>query len=377
MHILVTGGAGFIGRHLVNGLIERGHAVSVVDNLDPQVHGHDAGEEPPKALHDDAQFVCLDIRNRDALGAILAEEGIQCIYHLAAAVGVGQSMYEIDHYTSVNAGGTGTLMDALANVDHDVERCIVASSNLIYGEGAARCPRCDRDWLGALRRDPAQLARGQWELRCPACDAPCTPIATPETKTPSPRSVYAETKRFEEALAMIVGDAYGIPTSVARFFNVYGAGQSLTNPYTGVFGIFVSRVACGEVPVLYEDGVQSRDLVHVDDVVDGLLRILERDGAAGERFNIGSGRATTVAELATRILDAFGIEARPEILHRYRQGDIRHCYADISKARSILGFEPNVSLETGLERFLRWAREQRAEDRFDEAGRELSRRGLV
>jgi dTDP-L-rhamnose 4-epimerase len=368
-HALITGGAGFIGSHLADTLLEHGYRVRAFDNLASQVHG--GGSTRPAYLDSEVELCIGDVRDPDAVRRAL--EGIDVVYHLAAAVGVGQSMYEIAGYTAVNNLGTAVLLEALAK--HPVSRLIVASSMSIYGEGLYRGP--DGRTYEGMERGLEQLRQGDWEVRS-ADGQQLTPMATPETKTPSLASVYALSKYDQERLCLMVGRAYGIPTVALRFFNVYGTRQALSNPYTGVLAIFAARLLNGKPPAIFEDGRQRRDFVSVFDVVRACYLALERPEAAGAAINIGSGHCFTVRDIARRLARVMGRDfLKPEITSRYRVGDIRHCFADISRARSLLGYEPQVPLDDGLRQLATWLEGQVAHDRVAEASAELAARGLT
>jgi dTDP-L-rhamnose 4-epimerase len=368
MQILITGGAGFIGSHLADDLLSRGHQVRALDNLSPQVHG---GVERPDYLHRDVELVRGDVRDRVAVRRAL--EGIDAVFHLAAAVGVGQSMYEIEHYTSTNNLGTAVLLEAILE-RKSVRRLVVASSMSLYGEGLYR------NAAGALvhgdERPLEQLRRGDWELR-DAAGAVLAPVPTPETKVPSLSSVYALSKFDQERLCLMVGRAYDLPTVALRFFNVFGTRQALSNPYTGVLAIFASRLLNDNPPLIFEDGNQRRDFVSVYDIVQACRLALEAPGAAGQAFNIGSGTSATIREVADLVGNLLGKPIAPEICGKYRHGDTRHCFADISRARAMLGYEPRVTLEQGMIELADWLKTQAARDRVAEASRELAARGLT
>ncbi len=368
MQILITGGAGFIGSHLADDLLSRGHRVRALDLLLPQVHGPDPVRPP--YLDPDVELIHGDVRDQAAV--VRALVGVDAVYHLASAVGVGQSMYEIEHYTSTNTLGTAVLLQALSRTP--VQRLIVASSMSLYGEGLYRTA------AGALvtdaERSEAQLRRGEWEP-LDADGRPLQPLPTPETKPPALSSVYALSKFGQERLCLMVGRAYAIPTVALRLFNVFGTRQALSNPYTGVLAIFASRLMNGNPPMIFEDGRQLRDFVSVYDVVQACRLALEAPGAAGSVFNIGSGQAFTVREVAELMSGVLGISIPPEIAGKYRVGDIRHCVADITLARERLGYTPAVTLEDGLVELSEWLRDQAAEDRVPEASHELASRGLT
>ncbi len=367
--ILITGGAGFIGSHLADELLAQGYEVRVLDCLLPQVHG--AGQKRPSYLSDEVQLQLGDVRDPQAIRRAL--RGVDAVFHFAAAVGVGQSMYEVAHYTSVNNLGTAVLLEALAN--HPIERLVVASSMSIYGEGAYRDP--EGNVRQVSERTPAQLERDEWEL-CDARGRVLTPLPTPETKQPAASSVYALSKYDQERLCLIVGSAYHIPTVALRFFNVYGPRQSLSNPYTGVLAIFASRYLSRRAPLIFEDGRQQRDFVNVHDVARACRLALQSPHAPGQVFNVGSGNPVTIRFIAREMADVLGWEGgEPEISGKYRVGDIRHCFADIAKARRLLGYEPQTAFRDGLVELAEWLDGQVAEDRLDLASQELAVRGLV
>jgi len=367
--ILITGGAGFIGSHLADELLSQGHEVRALDCLSPQVHGQDCRR--PDYLASDVDLHVGDVRDRDAVRRAL--KGIDAVFHFAAAVGVGQSMYQIEHYTSVNNLGTAVLLETLT--ERPVERLVVASSMSIYGEGLYRLP--DGTDTAAAERTRAQLQSGQWEPRS-AFGHALTPVATPERKRPSLSSVYALSKYDQERLSLMTGRAYNLPTVALRFFNVYGTRQALGNPYTGVLAIFAARLLNGNPPLIFEDGLQQRDFVNVKDVVRACILALQKPEAAYGVFNVGSGHAYTVREVARRMGEVLGKpQVRPEITGKYRMGDIRHCFADISHARKVLGFDPQVPFVRGLEELAEWLRGQVAMDRVAQMRAELEARGLT
>ena len=360
--VLITGGAGFIGAHAAAELLEQGWEVRALDNLTPQVH--EDGERPDY-LDPDVELVVGDVRDSDAVRRAL--DGCDAVLHLAARVGVGQSMYEIAEYTSVNTHGTAVLLEAL--LDHPVERLVVASSMSIYGEGAY-------EPAPAAERTRAQLERGEWEPRGPG-GKELRPVATPEDKQPALSSIYALTKYDQERLCLLYGAAYGVPVVALRFFNVYGPRQALSNPYTGALAIFAARLLNDRPPVIYEDGGQRRDFVNVADVARACRLALERDGADGRPVNIGSGRSATVLEIADRLGRVLGKEIEPELPGTFRAGDIRHCFANVNLAREELAFEAEVALEDGMASLAGWLEGQVATDRFDDAAAELAERGLT
>jgi dTDP-L-rhamnose 4-epimerase len=368
MRILITGGAGFIGSHLADELIRLGHDVRALDVMSPQVHGPDRAR--PGYLHPGVELLRGDVRDPAVVRQSL--EGIDVVYHFAAAVGVGQSMYELEHYISTNTLGTAVLLEAL--VRRPVQRLIVASSMSIYGEGLYT--RADGRFVEDVDRPIDQLAAGEWEPRDDV-GSPLMPLPTPETKRPSLSSIYAMSKYDQERMCLMIGRAYAIPTVALRFFNVYGTRQALSNPYTGVLAIFASRLLNGRAPMIFEDGLQRRDFVSVKDVVQACRLALDSADAAGHVFNVGSGESFTVREVAELLQECLGRRVSPEISGKYRVGDIRHCVADITQARAVLGYEPAVRLEDGLPELAEWLRDQTAEDRVADASRELALRGLT
>ncbi len=366
--VLITGGAGFIGSHLCDELLAAGYSVRVLDNLTAQVHGDVAR---PDYLSDDVELLVGDVRDRDAIRGAL--DGVDSVVHFAARVGVGQSMYEIAEYTSANSVGTGVLLEAL--LDTPPRKLLVASSMSIYGEGAYRTQAGER--FDLLERPRAQLERGEWEPLGP--DArPLVPMPTPETKRPALTSVYALNKYDQERMCLMFGAAYRVPVVALRFFNVYGPRQALSNPYTGVLAIFASRLLNRKPPIIFEDGGQRRDFVSVRDVARACRLALEGDAAGGKVLNVGSGDSVSVREIYEKLADVVGVrEIEPDITGKYRAGDIRHCFADVSRARDLLDYRPQVTLEQGMAELAGWLEGQVAEDRLEAATKELSARGLT
>jgi len=368
MRTLVTGGAGFIGSHLVRELVRRGDEVVVLDSLEEQVHG-DTTPDLPSSV----ELVVGEVGDRIAAGRALA--GVDRVVHLAAAVGVGQSMYEIARYTERNTMQTAIFLEQVVAQRPLPERLVVASSMSIYGEGEYTCPEHGR--TSVPPRPEGQLLSRQWEPYCPICGSELAPVGTSEEKALIPTSIYAITKRDHEELCLVAGAAYGIPSVALRFFNVYGPGQALSNPYTGVAAIFASRLLNGNAPIIFEDGEQSRDFIHVSDIARGILLALESEPATGHAINLGTGRPTTVIEMARALSAGLEIEIDPICNGQYRAGDIRHCFADPARARELLGFEARTSLEDGLRDLLAWLVGQEPEDHVDAAARELAARGLA
>ena len=373
MRVLITGGAGFIGSHIVDGLIERGYEVRVFDDLDAQVHS--AEHKKPAYLNPEAEFILGDVRDTEALTQAL--DKVQAVFHQAAVVGVGQSMYDIVRYVDHNTLGTANLLQILASGKFEIEKLIVASSMSIYGEGKYQCPQCGV--VFPKLRSEAQLRERRWELYCPNCLKELEPLATDEEKPLSPTSIYAINKRDQEEMCLAIGRAYGIPTVALRYFNTYGPRQALSNPYTGAAAIFSARVLKGNPPLIFEDGLQSRDLVHVKDIVQANLLALENPEANYQVFNVGTGRRITILDLAHILLDRLGHpDLEPQVVQRFRAGDIRHCYADISKAQQKIGYAPQISVEEGTSDLVQWVTEQpNVLDQVSSAVEQLDRRGLI
>jgi dTDP-L-rhamnose 4-epimerase len=368
--VLVTGGAGFVGSHLVDALLERGHRVRVLDNLDPQAH--DGGT--PRFLAADAELVAGDIRDRDAVRRSL--DGVELVLHQAGMVGNGQSMYELHRYVDVNAGGTAILMEEALRRRDTVRRIVAASSMVVYGEGMYHCD--EHGVVSPGLRAEADLMQRRWEARCPSCGGDVEAVPTREDAPLRPTSPYAISKRDCEELVIVGGRAHGLETVALRYLNVYGSRQALSNPYTGVAAVFCARLLSGRRPLLYEDGAQRRDLVHVSDVVRANLLAIEAPDAAGQAINIGTGTSLTIRELAGTLAHELGRDdLAPEISGEYRAGDIRHCWADLTRARELLGFRPLVRREAALGELATWVAGERPADRTEAAIAELRMRGLV
>ena len=366
--ILITGGAGFIGSHIVDQLIAKGHAVRVLDNIDPQVHV----KGKPGHLHAQAEFMNGDVRNIDHIKK--AMEDIEVVYHQAAAVGVGQSMYEITYYVDVNNMGTARLLDFIVNNKNNVQKIIVASSMSAYGEGAYECG-CGRKRPDL--RTEEQMAQGKWEITCDKCGEQMRPVGVTEEDEFIPNSIYALTKMDQEKMVHIIGKAYGIPSVALRYFNVYGPRQSLSNPYTGVAAIFMSRIKNDNLPLVFEDGHQTRDFVNVKDIVQANLLSLEKSAANYETFNVGSGNVTSILNIAETLTKIFGKDIQPKITSQFRKGDVRHCFADISKIKNKIDYQPSISFEEGMRELVEWGKTVEAEDKVDKAEQELREKGLL
>jgi len=367
--ILVTGGAGFVGSHTVDALLREGHSVRVFDNLDAQVH---RGSIPAYLSHA-AEFVHGDVRDIDALCSAIGD--VEVVYHFAAAVGVGQSMYEIARYMAVNTQGTANLLQALLDRGTRLEKLILASSMSIYGEGQY-C--CDEHGLVAPGPRPvAQLVARSWQVACPSCRRSVRPVATPESKQLQCSSIYALGKKDQEEMCLLFGRTYGIPVVALRYFNIYGTRQALSNPYTGVAAIFASRLMNGHAPLIFEDGEQLRDFVSVHDVVQANLLAMQRSEADGMALNIGSGQSVTIRHIAATLAAALGVQMSPEITGKYRVGDIRHCFGDILLARQRLGYSPRYQLQLAIGELVEWLRSQSAVDVVEEASNRLAAFGLT
>ncbi|HEX2920140.1 MAG TPA: SDR family NAD(P)-dependent oxidoreductase [Bacteroidales bacterium] len=368
-NVLITGGAGFIGSHLSDHLLKNGYRVKVLDNLNEQVHG--IGHHRPSYVDPDVELIVGDVRDRDAVDNAIRD--IDIVFHFAARVGVGQSMYEISQYTDVNNLGTAVILEAI--IKYPVEKLVVASSMSVYGEGSYR--KTNGETVPGHERKIEDLRRGSWELKDELNNI-MHPVATSESKIPALSSVYALSKYDQERLCLIAGRAYNFPVVALRFFNVYGTRQALSNPYTGVLAIFASRLLNNRSPLLYEDGNQRRDFVNVRDVAQACLSACLKNEANGEVINIGSGKAYTIKEISQRLAKIMNkTEYDPKITLTYRAGDIRHCFSDISKAQRLLGFSPSVDLDDGLTELTEWLTMQKADDGFELAGKELEKRGLI
>ena len=369
--VLVTGGAGFIGSHLVDILLEKGHFVRAYDNLEPQVHGK--SQKIPDYFNKEAELIVGDVRDREKLKEAI--NGIDVVFHLAASVGVAQSMYEIAKYTESNTMGGATLLDLIANEKHNIRKVIIASSMSVYGEGTYKCDDCGEVYPKI--RSLEQFKRNDWEMKCPNCNVDVKPIPTGEDKPLFPTSIYAVSKRDHEEMFLIIGRAYQIPTVALRFFNVYGPRQALSNPYTGVAAIFSSRLMNDKPPIIFEDGNQARDFIHISDIVQACILAMDKSEGDYQVFNIGTGRKLTVLDVANVLIDKLGFKGESQIVNRFREGDIRHCYADISLAKEVLGYEPKIKFEDGIIDLVNWVKLQQAEDKVNFALDILDKKGLT
>jgi dTDP-L-rhamnose 4-epimerase len=370
--VLITGGAGFVGSHLADALARAGHEVILFDNLEPQVHGQ--GVQRPTYLDPRYRLEPGDIRDLEALLPLVREANV--IVHLAAMVGVGQSMYQVRRYTDVNVMGMATLLEALVTqrAGLKVRKLVVASSMSIYGEGAYECAVCGR--VAPRLRPTKQLAAGQWEVRCPTCGAELRPLPTDEDKPLYPTSIYAINKRDHEEMALAFGHAYDLPAVALRFFNIYGSRQALSNPYTGVAAIFSGRMLAGQTPLIYEDGHQQRDFVHVADIVQACCLAIDNAAADHQVFNVGTGRPISVLQVGELLARELGWSGGFDVPRKFRAGDIRHCFADITRIRKAIGYEPRHTFEDGVRELVAWVAEQQAATMSD-ADAQLAEHGLV
>jgi dTDP-L-rhamnose 4-epimerase len=368
--VLVTGGAGFIGSHLVDRLVAEGRDVRVLDSLEPQVHGEAGGHR-----NEGAEYLEGTVLEADHVDTAL--EGVDAVVHLAAQVGVGQSMYEMARYVEENCLGTAALLERIA-AHGEVGTLLVASSMSIYGEGQYACDSCGSDDV-EVTRTLEDLEARRWEPRCVRCGGEVRPAPTTERKRLEPDSIYATSKRDQEELVLVFGRSHGIRSIALRLFNVYGPRQSLSNPYTGVAAIFSSRLLSGNRPTVYEDGRQSRDFVHVSDVARAFQLALDDERATDLALNVGTGRSTTVLDVAEVLASELGVELEPEVVNKFRHGDVRHCWSDISAIRDALGYEPSVDFRDGMRELVGWIKEDSPEfeDRTAAAAGELEQHGLV
>lgn len=367
--ILVSGGAGFIGSHLVDGLIEKGYQVRILDNLYKQIH---PTGKLPDYFNKKAEFIKGDVTKRsDWLKAL---KGIDAVFHLAAAVGVGQSMYEVEHYVKVNSLGTAIFLDILANSNPGVKKMIVAASMSSYGEGSYKCEKC-----GIIRpplRDEDKLEKRDFDVYCPSCGEIVTPIPTGEDAKQNSNSIYAIGKKEQEEMVLNIGMAYNLPAVALRYFNVYGTRQSLSNPYNGVVAIFASRIKNVKSPLINEDGLQTRDFIHIKDVTAANIAALEKDESNYQVFNVGSGKPITIKGVAELLIGLYKSRVKPEITYKVRKLDVRHCFADTRKIKQLLQWEPKVDLKAGLSEVIKWSKDEKAVDKVDYALKELEKRGL-
>jgi dTDP-L-rhamnose 4-epimerase len=367
--VLITGGAGFVGSHTADALVKQGHDVRIFDSLSEQVHSGGF----PSYLSRDVEFIRGDMRDVAHLRRVVRDTDV--IFHFAAAVGVGQSMYQISDYIGANTLGTANLLQAILDTKVSLEKLVVASSMSIYGEGEYMCQECGE--IAPGMRSTGQLQAKQWEALCPKCDRALTPIPTRETKPLYCGSIYALSKKDQEELVLLFGRTYQVPVVALRYFNIFGTRQSLSNPYTGVVAIFASRLMNQNAPLVFEDGAQIRDFVNVHDIVQANLLAMQKPEANGMALNIGSGQPISIQQIATELAQTLGVNVPFEITGKYRAGDIRHCFADISAASRVLGYKPKVRFADGLKELVQWLGTQEAEDRVDDAFQRLQTHGLV
>ena len=369
MRILITGGAGFIGSFLSDKLLTLGYRVRIFDNLEPQIHRGST----PEYLNPGVEFIRGDVRDYALLANAL--EDVDIIFHLASRVGVGQSNYQMKAYTDANIGCMANLLDIVINRKLPVQKIIMTASMTAYGEGNYICALCCI--IKPPIRTKQQFIKNQWDPVCPSCAGTIAAAQTSEEASLDAGSIYALTKHTQEEMLMLVGKMYRIPVISLRCFNVYGPRQSLSNPYTGVAAIFISRLKNNKRPVVYEDGEQTRDFVSVHDVVDALVAAMIKDSANYKACNIGSGKPTKIRDIATILAKILNKDIEAKITGEYRSNDIRHCFADIRRAHRLLGWKPRISLKTGLAELIKWSQDQRADDDFEQSEKELRDKNLL
>lgn len=375
MRVLITGGAGFIGSNIALKLLKKGYKVTVLDTLSEQIHGANPESTSPlyQKIKDKVDFIKGDVNNREDLEKALVD--VDYVIHLAAETGTGQSMYEIKKYVDTNIGGTALLLDILTNTEHHVKRVVVAESRAVYGEGKYHCPICGDVY--PYERTDENLAKGDFECKCPKCGGEVNLIATTEDSAIHPSSVYGISKQVQGQLVHLVCKSIGVESVSFRYQNVYGPGQSLTNPYTGILSIFSTRIKNGNGINIFEDGKETRDFVYIEDVVDATILGMEVPEANGHVFNVGTGIATDVLTVANTLCEKYGINVPITVSGNYRLGDIRHNFADITAARQILGFEPKWSFSDGIEQFTNWVNQQEVnEDNYETSIEEMKKKGL-
>lgn len=373
-NILITGGAGFIGSNLALKLLDKGYQVTVLDNLSPQIHGEDGTKsELFLNIKDKVNFIQGDVVNSEDWKRAL--KGQDVVVHLAAETGTGQSMYEINKYIDVNVKGTSNLLDILTNEEHQVKKIVIAASRAIYGEGMYNCT--EHGTVYPVARTEADMSKGDFEVKCPICNRDVEVMATTEETKIHPTSIYGITKQMQEDMCMVVGKSLNIPVVGYRYQNVYGPGQSLKNPYTGILSIFSTIIKNGNNINIFEDGKESRDFVFIDDIVDATILGIEKEEANYESFNVGTGVCTNVLEVATLLKEKYQSETDIVISGNYRLGDIRHNFADLTKIHEKLGFTPKVSFEEGISKFVDWVNQQEVvEDNYQKSIEEMKKKGL-
>lgn len=375
-NVLITGGAGFIGSNLANKLIALGYQVTILDNLRKQIHGDDPITTSPlyRSIVGKVRFILGDVTCKEELEKAI--DGQDVIVHLAAETGTGQSMYQIEHYCNSNIGGTAVLLDILANSKHKVKKVVVASSRAVYGEGKYLSSELGPVYPG--NRTEADMLNGEFEVRYPGCHQPLQVMATDESSMIHPSSIYGITKLGQEQLALTVTKAIGIDGVAFRYQNVYGPGQSLTNPYTGILSIFSTRIINGSPINIFEDGLESRDFVFIDDVVDATILGIESDKAGGNIYNVGTGIPINILTVVENLMKFYNKEVPVQISGNFRIGDIRHNFADISKIKDELGYEPKIKFNEGIGLFAKWVKEQSSQvDNYEESLNEMRQKGLL
>lgn len=373
-NVLITGGAGFIGSSLALKLIDKGYVVTILDNLSPQIHGEDGNNSDLFIkIKDKVTFIKGDVTNKEDWSKAL--KGQQIIVHLAAETGTGQSMYEISKYVDVNIKGTSILLDMLTNDEHCVEKIVVASSRAIYGEGKYKCN--EHNFVYPICRKAEDMSKNDFEVKCPICNSNVQLVATSEDSNIKPTSIYGITKQVQEEMCMVVGESIGIPVVAYRFQNVYGPGQSLKNPYTGILSIFSTIIKNNNSINIFEDGKESRDFVYIEDVVDATILGIEKSEANFNSFNVGTGVATDVITVAQLLKEKYHSDVEISVSGNYRLGDIRHNFADITNIKTKLGFTPKYNFEQGISEFVKWVNEQEiVEDQYMKSIKELKEKGL-
>ena len=372
-NILITGGAGFIGSRLCEKLYDKGYNITVLDNLSQQIHG-ETDSSLFKKIKEKCTFIKGDVRNKEDWKVVI--KGQDIVVHLAAETGTGQSMYEVEKYNDVNIMGTAHFLEILANSTHSVKKMIVASSRAIYGEGKYNCKIHGDQY--PLQRKEKDMKKGEFNPKCDICNSELNLVSTDENSEIHPSSIYGINKQQQEQMVMLMGDSLGIPAVAFRYQNVFGPGQSLSNPYTGILSIFSTRILNGNNLDIYEDGLESRDFVYIDDVVEATILGIEKEQANGEVFNVGSGVATTVKEVAESLKKFYNSDINISISGKYRLGDIRHNYADLNKVKTLLGFTPKYNFQKGIAEFVRWVKTQEVmEDKYEKSVQELKDKGLM
>ncbi|MBT4218036.1 MAG: NAD-dependent epimerase/dehydratase family protein [Flavobacteriales bacterium] len=373
-NILISGGAGFIGSNLTKKLVSKGYNITILDNLSKQIHGKDQKSELYNSIKEISTFILGDVCNEEDWKKAL--KGQDAVIHLAAETGTGQSMYEISRYNDVNILGTSHLLDFLANNKNSVKKLIIASSRSIYGEGKYKCE--NHGVVYPNDRIVSNMMKGKFDLFCDVCGGELDLMPTDENSKIHPSSIYGITKQQQEQMTLLMGKSLGIPAVALRYQNVYGPGQSLSNPYTGILSIFSTRMLNGNDIDIYEDGEESRDFVFIDDVVEATILALEKEEANHQIFNVGSGETTSVSQVANSLKKLYDSNVNISIGGSFRLGDIRHNYADLNKIKNLLGFTAKFDFQTGISRFVDWVKTQEVkEDKYEQSLNELKNKGLI